>query len=144
MKIGKRIRFFRELRGMTQKELGIEVGFSEKSADVRIAQYESDRRKPKHNTLVRIAYELRVPVIAITLDEEDGCNMAVDSAFMMLFFLDDLNVLHPKLIDGQVVFVVNNDLMTLDKWARRYMLMENGWISKEEYMDFKYPEGSKR
>ena len=39
MAIGERIRFFRILRGMTQKYLGMTVGFSEKSADVRLAQY---------------------------------------------------------------------------------------------------------
>lgn len=38
---GMRIRHFRILRGMTQKVLGVAVGFPESSADVRIAQYES-------------------------------------------------------------------------------------------------------
>lgn len=37
LNVGKRIRRFRTLRGMTQKELGIAVGFSPESADVRIA-----------------------------------------------------------------------------------------------------------
>ena len=32
MAIGERIRFFRNLRGMTQKYLGQEVGFPEKTA----------------------------------------------------------------------------------------------------------------
>ena len=43
MAIGERIHFFRTLRGMTQKYLGVRLGFDEKSADVRIAQYESHR-----------------------------------------------------------------------------------------------------
>lgn len=41
MAIGERIRFFRNLRGMTQKYLGTVVGFPEKTADIRMAQYES-------------------------------------------------------------------------------------------------------
>ena len=47
MAIGERIRFFRILRGMTQKYLGMTVGFPEKSADVRLAQYENGSRSPK-------------------------------------------------------------------------------------------------
>ena len=37
MAIGERIHFFRTKRGMTQKYLGREMGFPEKSADVRMA-----------------------------------------------------------------------------------------------------------
>lgn len=33
MAIGERIRFFRNLKGMTQKFLGMQVGFPEKTAD---------------------------------------------------------------------------------------------------------------
>ena len=47
MAIGERIHFFRILRGMTQKYLGMALGFPEKSADVRLAQYENGSRTPK-------------------------------------------------------------------------------------------------
>ena len=47
MAIGERIHFFRILRGMTQKYLGTIVGFPERSADVRLAQYETGTRKPR-------------------------------------------------------------------------------------------------
>ena len=47
MAIGERIRFFRNLRGMTQKYLGQVVGFPEKTADIRMAQYESGSRTPR-------------------------------------------------------------------------------------------------
>ena len=36
MAIGERIHFFRTMRGMTQKYLGMALGFPEKSADVRL------------------------------------------------------------------------------------------------------------
>ena len=36
MAIGERIRFFRNLCGMTQKYLGQVVGFPEKTADIRM------------------------------------------------------------------------------------------------------------
>lgn len=35
---GQRIRHYRMLRGMTQKALGIAVGFPPETADIRIAQ----------------------------------------------------------------------------------------------------------
>lgn len=43
----ERIRFLRNLKGMTQKYLGVQVGFPEKTADIRMAQYESGSRTPK-------------------------------------------------------------------------------------------------
>ena len=47
MAIGERIRFFRNLCGMTQKYLGQVVGFPEKTADIRMAQYESAQEHQK-------------------------------------------------------------------------------------------------
>ena len=41
MAIGERIRFFRNLRGMAQKYLETLVGVSEKTADIRMAQYDA-------------------------------------------------------------------------------------------------------
>lgn len=38
MAIGEKIRFFRNSKGMTQKYIGIQVVFPEKTADIRIAQ----------------------------------------------------------------------------------------------------------
>lgn len=40
----KRIRTF---RGLTQRELGLKLGYEERNADVRVAQYESGYRVPK-------------------------------------------------------------------------------------------------
>ena len=51
MAVGDRIKRVRNFRGMTMKELGMAVGFDEKSADVRIAQYENNSRKPKEELM---------------------------------------------------------------------------------------------
>ena len=48
MAVGERIKRARNFRGMTQKELGVAIGFEEKSADIRIAQYES--RSEEHTS----------------------------------------------------------------------------------------------
>ena len=63
MAVGDRIKRARNLRGMTQKELGIAIGFEEKSADIRIAQYESNTRTPKEELLRKIAEVLDVSTI---------------------------------------------------------------------------------
>ena len=47
MAIGERINFFRRRCNLTMNALGQLLGFDEKGADVRIAQYENNSRKPK-------------------------------------------------------------------------------------------------
>ena len=56
MAIGERIHFFRIMRGMTQKYLGMLVEFPEKSADVRLAQYETGRSEEHTSELQSHAY----------------------------------------------------------------------------------------
>lgn len=64
---GKMIRRYRVLRGMTQKVLGMAVGFPQETADVRIAQYESGARTPKQNLLYKMAQALGVPPSALAV-----------------------------------------------------------------------------
>ena len=62
---GKRIRAIRQLRGYSQKELGIRAGMSPKSAGSRIARYEDGRCVPRKETLFRIARALNVSPMAV-------------------------------------------------------------------------------
>ena len=55
MSIGERIRYIRNLRGMTQKELGKAIGFDDRTADIRIAQYENEARTPKDDLIKEMA-----------------------------------------------------------------------------------------
>ena len=64
---GRRIRNFRMLRGMTQKALGIAAGFPPRTADIRIAQYESGARTPKHALLCTLAEALGVSPSALDI-----------------------------------------------------------------------------
>lgn len=65
MSVGGKIRAIRILRNMTQKELGLKVGFSVSTADVRIRQYENNKMKPKAQKLKEIADALNVDVSAL-------------------------------------------------------------------------------
>lgn len=57
---GERIRIIRTFRGMTQRELGLRLGYEEKYADTRISQYETDYRVPKQDTIMQMAEILDV------------------------------------------------------------------------------------
>lgn len=58
--LGQRLKFVRKYRCMTQKELGILLGYPENQADIRIAQYENNSRKPKTKTIEKLASVLDV------------------------------------------------------------------------------------
>ena len=60
MTTGKSIRFIRTFRGMTQKELGIALGFDAGSADIRVSQYESDNRKTIKEPMLRQMAEILI------------------------------------------------------------------------------------
>ena len=72
MAIGERIRFFRNLRGMTQKYLGTVVGFPENTADIRMAQYESGSRTPKADLTENLAGVLGVSPLALSVPDIDS------------------------------------------------------------------------
>lgn len=65
---GKRLKFVRMYRGLTQRQLGAAVGFDEDSCDIRIAQYETDKRNPKSNVVKKLAEVLDVPLTFLCRD----------------------------------------------------------------------------
>lgn len=63
MAIGERILFSHLLRGMTQKYLGMALGFPKNSADVRLAQYETGSRTSNANLTATLArYWMSLPM----------------------------------------------------------------------------------
>ena len=98
MAIGERIRFFRNLKGMTQKFLGVKVGFPEKTADIRLAQYESGTRTPKSDLTEALADALGVSTMALNVPDID-----TDLGFMhTLFALEDIYGLKIDKLDDEV------------------------------------------
>ena len=85
MAVGDRIKRVRQFRGLTQKELGKLVGFDEKTADIRIAQYESNTRKPKEDLLIKIAEALDVNFRSLY----EPYNYAAEDVMFTLFDLDE-------------------------------------------------------
>ena len=98
MATGERIRFFRTLRGMTQKYLGLLLGFPESSADVRLAQYESEDRTPKAELTGQMAEALDVSPKAIAVPDID----TMDGLMHTLFALEDRKLLRITNADGLI------------------------------------------
>ena len=71
MILGERIKRIRTFRGLTQRELGLKLGYEERNADVRVAQYESGYRVPKKDTLMEIARILNVNYINFIIEENE-------------------------------------------------------------------------
>ena len=64
---GRKLKYLRQKNHLTQKELGIAVGFPENCADVRIAQYEADDRTPKEDLMKLFSATLGLPVDVFTV-----------------------------------------------------------------------------
>lgn len=142
MAIGERIHFFRIMRGMTQKYLGMLVGFPERSADVRLAQYETGSRKPKAELTAALAQAL--DVAPQTLDIPD-----IDSQIGLmhtLFALKDIYGLTISETDGEVCLKISKDkgkaaeelLQMLTVWQEQAAKLTTEEISREEYDQWRY------
>ena len=83
MAIGERIHFFRTMRGMTQKYLGMALGFPEKSADVRLAQYENGSRTPKADVTAALAQVLDVSPKALGVPDIDSYTGLMHTLFTL-------------------------------------------------------------
>ena len=87
MAIGERIRFFRNLKGMTQKYLGMQVGFPEKTADIRMAQYESGSRTPKADLTNNLANVFGISTSALTVPDIDSYTGLMHTLFTLKIYM---------------------------------------------------------
>ena len=142
MAIGERIHFFRILRGMTQKYLGTIVGFPERSADVRLAQYETGTRKPKAELTTALAQALDVSPHALDVPDIDSYIGLMHT----LFTLEDLYGLTVSEADGEICLKVNKEkgknahelLKMLYAWKEQADKLSAGEISKDDYDRWRY------
>ena len=146
MAIGERIRFIRNLRGMTQKYLGMAIGFPERTADIRMAQYESGTRTPKDDLTNNLANALEVSPQALALPNIDS-----EIGLMhTLFALEDIYGIKIGEIDGKVCLRLDKRRGTtyvsmfdmLNAWRQEAIKLETGEITKEQYDQwrYRYPE----
>ena len=148
MAIGERIRFIRNLRGMTQKQIGIAVGFPEKTADIRVAQYESGSRSPKEDLTEKFAELLDVSPAALDVPDIESYVGIMHT----LFTLEDLYGLKIDEVDGEPVIRLNKSAPEYRKmvemflaWQKQAQMWRDGKITKQDYDQwrYKYPEHNK-
>lgn len=142
MAIGERIRFFRNLRGMTQKYLGQMIGFPEKTADIRMAQYESGSRSPKAELTENLAGVLGVSPLALSVPDIDSYLGLMHT----LFTLEDRYGLTVETGETGVSLRVDprkgKDAAELSEmltaWAEQAEKYRNGKINREDYDKWRY------
>lgn len=142
MTVDKRMRFLKNLKGMTHKYFGMQIGFSEKTADIRMAQYESGTRTPKAEATNDLAKVLEVSPQALTVPDTDSFNGLMPT----LFALEDLYGFRIDTLSDEICIRLDKGMGTnyitmlemFTAWQKQSEKFKNGEISKEEYDQWRY------
>lgn len=132
---------------MTQKYLGMLLGFPPTSADVRMAQYESEDRTPKADLTTQMAEALDVSPRAIAVPDIDS----MDGLMHTLFALEDRRLIRILDADGLIclraeIFYGGTQAADFEQrlraWQEQSARYRTGEITKEEYdrWRYRYPE----
>lgn len=123
--LGKSIREIRLRRGLTQREVSEAIGGISESA---LRSYELGERRPKQNTLERIAETLDVaPACFDTYGIE-----RYDELVHALFLLEDRFGIEPY-ADGSIRFTDEAIQSCVCTWRDWKEFLEKGKITREEY-----------
>lgn len=123
--LGKSIREIRLWRGLTQREVSEAIGGISESA---LRSYELGERRPKQNTLERIAETLDVaPACFDTYGIE-----RYDELVHALFLLEDRFGIEPC-ADGSIRFTDEAIQSCVCTWRDWKEFLEKGKITREEY-----------
>ncbi len=139
MSTGENIKRIRNIRGMTQKKLGIAIGIGEESASPRMAQYETGNRTPRESMLNKMAAVLEV----------DSRNISIPTGYReedMIYRLLALEDYFPEMKlernsqTGDVTINLHNKKLNdfLFTWGVIRGKRAKGLISEEEYLNWKY------
>lgn len=139
---GRRIKYFRKRCGMKQKELGQKLGFSEGTADARIAQYETDARNARDGLTENMAVILGVAPEAISVPSFD----TPEQLMHLLFALEDTYGLTAATNNGIYCLMSRADKddtgntlrQCLREWHEMRIKLLCGKINREEYDLWRY------
>lgn len=138
MNIGKKIQRARKLRGMTLRMLGLELGFSYKTSEVRVAQYENSSRMPRAEMLEKIADILKINPKSLdpTPDFEDP-----EQVMQTFFDLEESGYdIDVRRSCDKVLAVIDGSKIEdqLEEWKEVKSRLKKGQISEKEYDAWKY------
>lgn len=105
MKLGKKIKKYRLLQNMTQKELGQKVGFSAATADSRIRKYEKDLMAPKEGIRQKLCDALDVDQSALS----DIDIKSYEDVMQVLFLFEDELGAEIERTDEKTYLVLENN-----------------------------------
>lgn len=104
MTLGDKIRKYRSMRKMTQRDLGKALGFPAASAEVRISQYEKNKMAPKADKRKEIADILDIDISSLSDNNIDN----IDDIIKILFELEDDYGIQVERIDGKTHIIFDN------------------------------------
>lgn len=117
------------------------LGIAGKTADIRMAQYESGTRVPKAEQTEKIAEALNVSPAALNVPDIESYIGVMHT----LFALEDLYGFKIDEVDGEPVIRLNKNSKEYMKmfemftaWQREAEKWHNGEITKEEYDQWRY------
>lgn len=132
MNLAKKIKKYREFRGITQKELGELCGFPAKSADSRIREFESGKICPKQEILQKIADALNVSIL-------DFLDIKLDrptDLLQILFTLEEQYGIIPQETDNHSTSLTVTEQPfqeIIHLWALFREMYDSKTISLDEY-----------
>lgn len=120
---GKKLKKYRSLKGLTQKELGLMIGFSNATADSRIRKYEKNLMAPKADIKEKLVNSLEIDPAALSYTEINS----TEELIYLFLLLEDYG-LAPYEIDGKI-YLSFNDTTDLNREINDYL---KRWYNKRE------------
>ena len=121
--------------GITQKELGKMLGYADRTADIRVAQYESNSRTPKRDTVKKICEILGVSEHAILPPSLETDIQAVHT----LMHIDSIFGLEMKMENGEIYIRFPQDCKIIRYYIEQlYQLKEMVSNEQIEYETYQY------
>lgn len=136
MNFGERLQTARKARGLTQKELGLEMHYPYRSADVRIAQYENGLRVPNDEKIRELAEVLNVSVSSLKGPE----SYEPAEVMRILFEMEEQGYrVDIRRVSNQVVVQISNEKLSgmLLEWRRVQNKLKMDKLSQKEYLTWK-------
>lgn len=112
MTLGKKIKEYRLLHDMTQKELGMKIGFSASTADSRIRKYEGDLMAPKSEIRNKLVQALDVDPSALS----DIDIHSIEDVVRTFFFMEEYLGFEIESFNSDQLSLFNKEKTYYSKW----------------------------
>lgn len=142
MTLGEKIKKYRLMKNLTQKDLGIKVGFSAATADSRIRKYEKDIMAPKNDIRQKIADALDIDLSALS-----DINIESYEDIMQILFLFEENFgMEIERKDGKTHLIFDDNNKDIEKFIsylyiwhsqKKNLISTSDTISTEEMYKYK-------